>query len=65
MPVRARGDQWVPGEKKRYVDFGTCLSFFNEHKGRAICIAVCTWSPPGVVDNLVQKLARRRTNDSS
>ena len=53
--------QWVRGEKKWYVDFDKCLPFFNETKGFAICIAVCPWSRPGVAENLLRKLARRRT----
>lgn len=52
--------QMVRGAAKWYVDFDKCLPFFNEHQGCAICIAVCPWSRPGVAENLVGKMARRR-----
>ena len=52
--------QWVRGEKKWYVDFDKCIPYFAETRGCAICIAVCPWSLPGVADNLVVKMARRR-----
>ena len=52
--------QVVRGTAKWYVDFDKCLPFFNEHQGCAICIAVCPWSRPGVAENLVGKMARRR-----
>ena len=52
--------QMVRGERKWYVDFDKCLPFFNEHMGCGICVAVCPWSRPGVADNLLLKLARRR-----
>jgi hypothetical protein len=29
-------------------------------QGCAICLAVCPWSRPGVAENLVGKMARRR-----
>ena len=51
--------QTVRGETKWYVDFDTCLPFFNQNHGCAICIAVCPWSRPGVGPNLAAKLARR------
>ena len=52
--------QWVRGTKKWYVDFDKCIPYFAEARGCAICIAVCPWSLPGVADNLVVKMARRR-----
>lgn len=52
--------QWVRGEMRWYVDFDKCIPFFAENAGCAICIAVCPWSRPGVADNLVGKMARRR-----
>ncbi len=51
--------QTVRGETKWYVDFDTCLPFFNETHGCAICIAVCPWSRPGIGFNLAAKLAKR------
>ena len=52
--------QSVRGTKKWYVDFDKCIPYFAEARGCAICIAVCPWSLPGVADNLVVKMARRR-----
>ena len=52
--------QWVRGEERWYVDFDKCIPFFAENAGCAICIAVCPWARPGVADNLVVKMARRR-----
>lgn len=52
--------QRVRGVEKWYVDFDKCLPYFNEHMGCAICIAVCPWSRPGIAENLVAKMARRR-----
>ncbi len=51
--------QLVRGVQKYYVDFDSCLPFFNQHQGCGICIAVCPWSRPGVGLNLAAKLARR------
>ena len=61
-PPNAIGDekQWVRGTKKWYVDFDKCIPYFAESRGCAICIAVCPWSRPGVADNLVVKMAKRR-----
>ncbi len=56
--------QMVRGVEKWYVDFDKCLPFFNDHQGCAICLAVCPWSRPGVADNLVAKMARRRARQS-
>jgi len=57
----------VRGIEKWYVDFDSCIPFFAETSGCAICIAVCPWSMPDVGENLVTKLARRaeriKTND--
>lgn len=52
--------QWVRGEERWYVDFDKCIPFFAENAGCAICIAVCPWARPGVADNLLVKMARRR-----
>ncbi len=51
--------QTVRGVEKWYVDFDSCIPFFAETSGCAICIAVCPWSRPGIGPNLVEKLARR------
>jgi len=50
----------VRGVEKYYVDFDKCLPFFNETAGCGICITVCPFSRPGVGENLIAKLARRR-----
>ncbi len=52
--------QWVRGEQRWYVDFDKCIPYFAENAGCGICIAVCPWARPGVADNLVVKMARRR-----
>lgn len=52
--------QTVRGEHKWYVDFDRCVPFFVDNHGCAICLAVCPWSRPGIADNLVAKMARRR-----
>ncbi len=52
--------QWVRGEERWYVDFDKCIPFFAENAGCAVCIAVCPWARPGVADNLVAKMTRRR-----
>jgi epoxyqueuosine reductase len=52
--------QLVRGDEKWYVDFDRCIPYFAETKGCAICIARCPWSRPGIADNLVEKMARRR-----
>lgn len=56
----AEDKQLVRGDEKWYVDFDRCIPYFAETKGCAICIARCPWSRPGVADNLIVKLARRR-----
>lgn len=50
----------VRGVQKWYVDFDKCIPYFAENLGCAICIAVCPWTRPGVADNLIAKLARRK-----
>lgn len=49
----------VRGVEKWYVDFDTCIPFFAESSGCAICIAVCPWSRPGVGFNIADKLVKR------
>lgn len=56
----AEEKQWVRGVEKWYVDFDKCIPYFADNAGCAICIAVCPWARPGVADNLVMKIARRR-----
>ncbi|MCF8473640.1 MAG: 4Fe-4S dicluster domain-containing protein [Emcibacter sp.] len=50
----------VRGVEKWYVNFDKCLPFFNENMGCAICLAACPWSRPGVPDNLIRKLAKKK-----
>lgn len=50
----------VRGDTKWYVDFDKCIPYFAERLGCALCMVVCPWSRPGVADNLVAKMARRR-----
>jgi len=52
--------QLVRGQSKWYVNFDKCIQFFNETAGCSICISRCPWSRPGIADNLLAKLARRR-----
>ena len=52
--------QIVRGVNKWYVDFDKCVPYFNDDCGCGICIAQCPWSRPGVADNLVVKLEKRR-----
>ncbi|MBP7339472.1 4Fe-4S dicluster domain-containing protein [Niveispirillum sp.] len=56
--------QWVRGAERWYVDFDKCIPFFAENAGCAICLAVCPWSRPGIADNLVVKMARRRATQA-
>jgi NAD-dependent dihydropyrimidine dehydrogenase PreA subunit len=51
---------WVRGVERWYTNFDKCIPYFAENAGCAVCIAVCPWSRPGVADNLLVKLARRR-----
>lgn len=50
----------VRGEVKWYVNFDKCLPYFMDNKTCGICLAVCPWSRPGIADNLVVKMARKR-----
>lgn len=52
--------QWVRGVERWYVNFDKCIPFFAENAGCGLCIAVCPWARPGVADNLLAKMARRR-----
>jgi epoxyqueuosine reductase len=54
--------QWVRGVEKWYVDFEKCMPYFAEARGCTLCIAVCPWSRPGVADNLLAKMAKRRAS---
>jgi epoxyqueuosine reductase len=56
----AEDKQLVRGDEKWYVDFDLRIPYFAETKGCAICIARCPWSRPGIADNLVVKMAKRR-----
>ena len=53
--------QTVRGVKKWYVDFDSCIPFFAESSGCAICLAACPWTRPGVGQSLAAKLDRRTT----
>jgi len=61
-PVDAIGPnkRWVRGERKWYVDFDKCFSFFAETYGCGICIAVCPYSAPGAAPKIAEKMLRRR-----
>jgi epoxyqueuosine reductase QueG len=50
----------VRGAVKWSVDFDTCIPYFNDTLGCAICIAVCPWSRPGTAPSLAQRMTRRR-----
>ncbi|MEM7277409.1 MAG: 4Fe-4S dicluster domain-containing protein [Pseudomonadota bacterium] len=50
----------VRGELKWYVDFDSCIPYFGENFACGICIAVCPWSRPGIAENLIRKMAKRR-----
>jgi ferredoxin len=65
-PPKAIGaeKQWVRGVEKYYVNFDKCLPFFNETAGCGMCMVACPWSRPGVGDNLLNKMARRRRVDA-
>lgn len=52
--------QWVRGDERWYVDFDKCIPFFADNAGCGVCIAVCPWARPGVAENLLVKMARRR-----
>ena len=55
----------VRGKKKWYVDFDKCLPYFMDYKTCGICLAACPWSRPGVADNLVVKMARKREESAA
>lgn len=55
--------EMVRGVEKWYVDFDKCIPFFAETYGCGACIAACPWSIPGVADNLLVKLARRKARE--
>lgn len=52
--------QLVRGVERWYVDFDKCIPYFADNAGCGVCIAVCPWSRPGIADNLLVKMARRR-----
>lgn len=52
--------QMVRGVERWYVNFDKCIPFFADNAGCGLCIAVCPWARPGVADNLLVKMARRR-----
>jgi ferredoxin len=52
--------QTVRGVDKWYVNFDQCIPYFAESRGCGVCITVCPWSRPGVGDNLLVKMAKRR-----
>ncbi|MFK7730342.1 MAG: 4Fe-4S dicluster domain-containing protein [Pseudomonadales bacterium] len=57
--------QMVRGQEKWYVDFDKCIPYFGENYACGICIAVCPWTRPGVADNLLFKMARRKSRLTS
>jgi len=57
--------QWVRGVERWYVDFDKCIPFFADNAGCGACIAVCPWARPGVAENLLVKMARRREQESA
>ncbi|MEM9011399.1 MAG: 4Fe-4S dicluster domain-containing protein [Pseudomonadota bacterium] len=56
--------EWVRGVKKFYVDFDTCLPYFNETYSCGICVAVCPWSTPGKGQKLAEIWKRRIASDA-
>lgn len=52
----------VRGVEKWYVDFDKCLPYFNENTGCGICLAACPWSHPGVPQNLIKKIAKKKAS---
>ena len=52
--------QTVRGVEKWYVDFDKCIPFFAESFGCGVCVVACPWSRPGIADNLLHKLGRRK-----
>ena len=57
--------QLVRGVEKWYVDFDKCIPYFAETTGCAACIATCPWSRPGVADNILLKMERRKNKVST
>lgn len=57
--------QMVRGNRKWYVDFDKCIPYFGENYACGICIAVCPWTRPGIADNLLFKMARRKARQNS
>lgn len=57
--------QLVRGVEKWYVDFDKCIPYFAETRGCGICIVVCPWSLPGVADNLLVKMARKKDKETA
>ena len=55
--------EWVRGVKKFYVDFDTCLPYFNETYSCGICVAVCPWSMPGKGPKLAEIWKLRIADD--
>ena len=55
-----REKQMVRGEKKWYVDFDKCIPYFVDNKCCGLCLPACPWSRPGIAENLVQKMAKRK-----
>ncbi len=55
----------VRGTEKWYVDFDKCIPYFGENYACGICIAVCPWTRPGIADNLLFKMARRKARLNS
>ena len=56
----SREKQWVRGDKKWYVDFDKCIPYFVDNQCCGLCLPACPWSRPGLADNLVKKMARKR-----
>jgi ferredoxin len=54
--------QMVRGNLKWYVNFDKCIPYFVDNQTCGICLVVCPWSRPGIAENLLAKMARRREN---
>ncbi len=52
--------QMVRGDEKWYVDFDKCIPYFVDNLCCGLCLAVCPWSRPGIAENLLQKMARKK-----
>lgn len=57
--------QMVRGVEKWYVDFDECISFFAESYSCGACIVACPWSKPGVAENLLHKMARKKARETA